>query len=104
MSARLPPEEERENIGWGGRLPMARDCLDPDTDRTWLPPKPLVELDLFMAEAGWGMAEFELRLMPPRVYTSENGVSSRVEKVESRLRDVVPLGAFARSKDPYPAT
>lgn len=66
-SARLPPEEDRENMGWLGRPPSARDCLDPDMDRTWLPPKvfPLVELDLFMAEAGWGMAE--LRLIPPRV-------------------------------------
>ena len=53
----MPPEEDRENIGWLGRPPRARDCLDPDTDRTWLlvkvePPAPLVELDLFMAEAG----------------------------------------------------
>jgi hypothetical protein len=68
ISAMLAPEEDRENIGCAGRPPI-RDCLEPDTDRTWLPPKPLVEFDLFIAEADWGIAEFELRLMPPRVCT-----------------------------------
>ena len=68
-SARLPPDEDRENIGWLGR-PSARDCLDPDIDRIWLPPKlepafPLIEFDLFIAEDGCGIAE--LGLMPPRV-------------------------------------
>lgn len=77
ISARLPPMEALEKMGWGGRPPKARDCLDPETERTWLPPKPLAEFDLFMAEAeaeadaGWGMALFVLRLMPPRVWRRE---------------------------------
>lgn len=66
-SARLPPDEERANMGWGG-LDNARDCLDPETEREWLdeygaPPKE--DCDRFIAEAGCGMAE--LWLMPPRV-------------------------------------
>lgn len=68
ISARLlPPSEALEKMGCGGRLPIARDCLDPDTERTWLPPKALPEFDLFMVEGGWGMALLVLRLMPPRV-------------------------------------
>ena len=61
-SGRFVPEDERPNMGCVGRL-MARECLDPDMERTWL--LPLFEFDRFMADAGCGMAE--LRLMPPRV-------------------------------------
>lgn len=67
ISARLVPEEERPNKGWLGR-DMARDCLDPDMDRTWLLEKgalPAAVLDRFMADAGWGRLELELRF--PRV-------------------------------------
>lgn len=52
-SARLVPEDERWKRGWLGR-DMARDCLDPDIDLTWLPEKlaPLLELDRFMVDPG----------------------------------------------------
>jgi hypothetical protein len=62
-SARFVPEEERWNIGWLGRADdKASDCLDPDIDLTWLFEKgggapPALELDRFIAEAGWGSAE-----------------------------------------------
>lgn len=53
MSARLVPDDERWKSGWLGR-DMARDCLDPDIDRTWPLEKgaPELELDRFMADAG----------------------------------------------------
>jgi hypothetical protein len=43
---------------------MARDCLDPDMDLTWLPGI-LLEFERFMVEPGGGMPVF--RLMPPSV-------------------------------------
>lgn len=81
-SGRLaPPDEEREKMGWLGR-PRARECLDPDTDRTWPPPPPpllyagppfpLVELDRFMAD--WGCGREELVPMPPRVCVATRSV------------------------------
>ena len=68
-SARLVPEDERVKSGWLGR-DMARDCLDPDIDLTWLPEKLelLFELDRFMVDPGWGIAVF--RLIPPSVCAS----------------------------------
>ena len=65
-STRLVPDDERWKCGWLGR-DMARDCLDPDMERAWPPAKvdALLELDRFMVEPGWGIAEF--RLSPPRV-------------------------------------
>jgi hypothetical protein len=49
-------------MGWLG-LVMARDCLDPDTERAW----PLLfELVRFIVEAGGGIPVFVP--MPPSVY------------------------------------
>jgi hypothetical protein len=70
MSARFVPEDERVKSGWFGR-DAARDCLDPDMDRTWLLEKlALLELDRFMVEAGGGTPVFVL--MPPRVCARTN--------------------------------
>ena len=63
ISARLAPDDERWKSGWFGRDPSASECLDPDTERTWLA---LLVLDRFMADGGGGMPE--LMLMPPRVW------------------------------------
>jgi hypothetical protein len=109
MSARFPPEDDREKRGCAGRL-MARDCLDPDIERTWLllkaPALPLVEFDLFIADAGCGIAE--LRLRPPRVCALGTNVSQTfnhdVGGIARMSERVVPLEVFGRSKDPVPAT
>ena len=65
-SARFVPEDERWKSGWLGR-DIARECLDPDMPRAWLPEKfaLTLELDRFMVEPGCGIAV--LVLMPPRV-------------------------------------
>lgn len=65
-SARFVPEDERGNSGWLGR-DMARECLEPDMERPWLPEKfaLTLELDRFIVEPGAGIAVFVL--MPPRV-------------------------------------
>lgn len=59
ISARFPPEEERVKSGCGG-LDIARDCLDPETERVWpeeygAPPME-VECERFIPDAGCGIA------------------------------------------------
>ena len=50
---------------------MARECLDPDMERAWLPEKLglLLEFDRFIVEPGCGMAVLEL--IPPSVFDFE---------------------------------
>lgn len=61
MSARFAPEDVRWSIGWVS-FDMARDCLDPETERPW---PLLVELARFNDEPGGGIPT--LADIPPRV-------------------------------------